>query len=47
MKDPSRSLDHSPSSPSRHENWKREHQRKDGEFTSETTHKVTEKIVSK
>ncbi|CAL5205233.1 unnamed protein product [Lathyrus oleraceus] len=38
------SLDHTSSAPSHHEKWKRARQRKGGEFTSEATHEVAEKI---
>lgn len=41
------SLDHTPSPPSRYEKSKRAHKRKGGEFTSETTCKVAEKIISR
>ncbi|CAL5185087.1 unnamed protein product [Lathyrus oleraceus] len=38
------SLDRTPSPPARHEKWNRAHQRKCGEFTSEATREVAEKI---
>lgn len=41
------SLDRTPSPPSRHQKWKRARQRKDGEFTSDATCEVAEKIVSR
>lgn len=41
------SLDHIPSTSSRHKKWKRAHQRTDRDFTSDATHEVTQKIVSR
>lgn len=45
--DPSRSLDRSLSPPSRHDKWKKAHQRLDGEFELEATLKVYGKIISR
>lgn len=47
LRDPSRSLYRNSSTLSRHEKWKTAHQRPDGEFTSEATCEVGEKIVSR
>ena len=41
------SLDRSPSPPSRHDKWKRARQRKDGEYTSDATREVAQRIVSR
>lgn len=43
--DPSISLYCSPCPPSHHEKWKRAYQKPNGEFTSEVTREVSEKIV--
>ena len=46
-KQPQTGDNHIPSPPSRHEKWKRARLRPNGEYTSEETRVVTEKIVSK
>ncbi|CAL5191436.1 unnamed protein product [Lathyrus oleraceus] len=40
-------LDYTPFLPVRHEKWKKAHQTKDYEFTSDATHEVAQKIISR
>lgn len=47
LRGPFISFDRSPYPPSRHEKWKRAHQRLRGEFNSETTRAVAKNIVSR